>query len=66
MTKKFGKRIARIRQQHRVSQREASEFFGISRGHLSDIERGAKSPSVEVLLKICRGMGQTPDYLLGF
>jgi transcriptional regulator with XRE-family HTH domain len=52
LTRTIGKRIAKIRAHDELSQSEFAEVAGISRGYLSDIERGAREMSVEVLDRV--------------
>ena len=37
--------------------RDVAEAAGVSIGHLSEVERGRKEPSSEVLAAICRALG---------
>ena len=41
----------------RLDVREVAEAAGVSIGHLSEVERGRKEPSSEVLAAICRALG---------
>lgn len=49
-----------------LTQTTFAKRAGVSRGYLSDIERGARNVSVEVLVKLARALHVTPDCLLGF
>ena len=51
---RFGQRVRKLRQKHRLSQVEMAHRFGIDRGHISDLERRKKNvclPMLEVLSK---------------
>lgn len=48
-----------------LSLEALSERSGVSRAMLSDIERGAKSPTVRVVSQIAEGLGCTVSQLLG-
>lgn len=60
----IGRRIAVRRKQQRIKQKDLAEMLGISNNHLSSIEGGKASPSLEVLIEICNILHVTPDYLL--
>lgn len=49
-----------------MSQTTFAPRAGVSRGYLSDIERGTRNVSVEVLCQLARALHVTPDCLLGF
>ena len=44
----------------------AAQFLGIQETTYSCYENASRSPSYEVLARICRAFGITPNYLLGF
>ena len=48
-------RLARL--ERRQTLREVAEAAGVSIGHLSEVERGRKEPSSEVLAAICLALG---------
>ncbi|GEM_PF-749460 len=57
----------RIREARRLAQRSAKELAkaaGVSRGHLSQIERGQKTPSMEALARIAGALDLTLAHLL--
>lgn len=66
VTKKLGKRIAAHRTSKRMSQEEYAKSLGISRGYLSDIERGVCEMSLETLAAVCKKTRTTSNQLLGF
>ncbi|MBR5676591.1 MAG: helix-turn-helix transcriptional regulator [Paludibacteraceae bacterium] len=47
-----------------MTQEKLAEQIGISKNHLSNIERGKNLPTVPLLFKLCDAMGETPDYYL--
>ena len=59
-----GRRIAKIRRDKGYSQALLSEKANISISHLSNIERGRKSLSAEVLFKIAEALQTSVDSLL--
>ena len=60
----IGLRIMQRRKELRLSQEKLAEKLGISKNHLSNIERGKYMPTTECIFKICSAMGNTPDYYL--
>lgn len=62
----MGIRIMQKRKEKGLTQEALSEEIGISKNHLSSIERGLYMPTTKCLLKICDLLGETPDfYLIG-
>lgn len=47
-----------------MTQEKLAEQIGISKNHLSNIERGKNLPTVPLLFRLCDAMGETPDYYL--
>ena len=62
--KEVGKRIARRRKELGLKQRQVNEMAELSDKYLSNIETARSIPSIDVLMKICRVLKTTPDYLL--
>lgn len=54
----LGKQIITLRKTKGFSQVKFAILLGISREHLSKIERGATSPSVKLLFEISKQCGQ--------
>lgn len=48
-----------------LSQVALAERAGIAQGHLSEIEKGIKSPSLQTLERICRVMSTSMADLIG-
>lgn len=59
-----GRRIRTLRKSRDLSIHRLAERAAISSGYLSDVERGASSPSAEKLARIAAELGVTTDYLL--
>lgn len=53
----IGKTIKKLREQKRMSQEVLSGLASIDRSHLSKIELGIRSPTINVLYKIADAMG---------
>lgn len=62
--KEIGKRIMRLRKEYGYSQDELSEMIGISKNHLSGIERGKYTATTAFIMKISSVLERTPDYFL--
>jgi transcriptional regulator with XRE-family HTH domain len=52
----LGEYIREQREQAQVSLRELSKIAGVSNPYLSQIERGLKKPSAEILQQIAKGL----------
>jgi transcriptional regulator with XRE-family HTH domain len=65
LRKLIGRVLRRTRMAQGRTLREVSDLAGVSIGHLSEVERGRKEPSSELLDAICRALGLTlPELLL--
>lgn len=60
----FGRIIAKLRQSSGYSQEELAERAGIHRTYVSQIERGLKSPTVVMLLKLSKALNTTPSKIM--
>jgi len=60
----IGKRIQTTRKNKKISQEQLASMIGISESHISQIERGIKSPSVEILIGIAVALKVSVDELL--
>lgn len=59
-----GRRIAKRRKLLKIRQNVLAERVNINNNHLSNIETGKVSPSMEVFVSLCNELQITPDYLL--
>ncbi len=62
--KEVGKRIAERRKELGLKQRQVNEMAELSDKYLSNIETARSIPSIDVLMRICKVLKTTPDYLL--
>ncbi|SDQ09154.1 helix-turn-helix domain-containing protein [Quadrisphaera sp. DSM 44207] len=53
----IGECLRRVRREQGRSLRDVAEQAGVSIAHLSEVERGRKEASSEVLAAICRALG---------
>lgn len=63
-TVELGSRIRQARTEQNMSQLELAEACGISVPYVSDIERGKKCFSVDILLRIAQALQVSTDWLL--
>ena len=61
----LGARIALLRRQSGMSQKELAARMGISPSTVGMYEQGRREPDSTMLLKICAVLNTTTDYLLG-
>ncbi|KGN34337.1 XRE family transcriptional regulator [Knoellia sinensis KCTC 19936] len=59
----LGDYLREQRQSHRLSLRQLSELAGISNPYLSQIERGLKRPSAEILQQLAKGLEVSAETL---
>ena len=52
----FGQRILQLRKQHNETQKDLAELLDVGKGHISEIERGRKNPSLEQFFRICEAL----------
>ena len=63
-TKAVGKRIQIAREEQRMTQLELAEKIGCTSQHISAIERGAKTPTLETFVAIAAALRVPADVLL--
>ena len=61
---KFGEKLQLLRQRQGLSQSQLAEMLGVTRTHVSRMERGEKIPNIAMLLKIANIFGVTTDLLI--
>ena len=59
----LGEYLREQRQSHSLSLRQLSELVGISNPYLSQIERGLKRPSAEILQQLAKGLEVSAETL---
>jgi transcriptional regulator with XRE-family HTH domain len=60
----LGRRIRTLRKRKGLTQTDMAVHLGISRGHLSDLERGKREAGIITLQVIARGLDTTMAKLL--
>lgn len=61
---KVGHRIRQTREKHSMKQKDLAEKLGTNANHLSDIERGKKRASLEMLVQISSILDTPVDFFL--
>jgi XRE family transcriptional regulator, regulator of sulfur utilization len=60
----FGEALSRLRAKRGMSQEALAHEARITTNYYGQLERGKKSPTLTVILKLCRAFGCTPGELL--
>ena len=60
----LGRNVRARRKQLGLSQEELAFRAGMKRSYLSDLERGARNPSVRALGRLAEALGAAPEELL--
>jgi transcriptional regulator with XRE-family HTH domain len=61
----FVENLIALRQAQQVSQAELARAAGLKRSCISHLERGARSPAADTVVRIAQALGVTTDRLLG-
>lgn len=61
----FGDRLKRIRKEKGLTQNQLTDMLGYGYTAISNYEAGRNEPSYEDVVKISKGLGETPNYMLG-
>jgi len=61
---KFGKRVRNARKAQDMSQEELAHEANSNRTYISDVERGTRNPSIEVVERIAKALKVTMGSLL--
>ena len=60
----FGAELRKAREEAGLSQEQLSFQAGLSRPYISQLERGLKSPTLEVLFRLCDALGMLASELV--
>lgn len=63
---RIGRLLQTAREQHRISQAALCDATGLSKNHISAVERGVSKASVKMLLGYCEKLDITPNDILGY
>lgn len=61
----IGKLLKEARAKHGVSQADLCDSTGLTKNHISTVERGLSQASIKMLLGYCEKLGVTPNEILG-
>ena len=56
INEQFGKRVAELRRKKHLSQEALADLCGIHRTYIGTIERGEKSPTLNMVEKVAKGL----------
>lgn len=62
----IGRMLQNARESHGVTQAEMTEATGLTKNHISAVERGVSKASIHMLLGYCKKIGITPNDVLGY
>lgn len=60
----LGRNVARLRKEAGMSQEAFADHAGLARSYVSDIERGARNPTVEIVGRLAKALKVKPSQLL--
>lgn len=61
---KTGARIRKARMEMKCTQQEMAVKLGTAANYLSELERGIKTPSIDMFIEMAETFGVTLDYLI--
>jgi transcriptional regulator with XRE-family HTH domain len=61
----FGEEISKLRKNRGISQEELGFQAGVHRTYVSQIERGLKSPTLAVILRLTQALRSSAGQLVG-
>ncbi len=63
---RIGELLQKARESKKVLQSEMTEVTGLTKNHISAVERGLNKASIKMLLGYCEKLDMTPDEILGY
>lgn len=63
-TKEVGRRIKKIRESRFMTLKDVERKANISATHISEIERGMTSPTINILIRIAEALEKDPSYFV--
>lgn len=64
LVRRFGRNVQRLRKEAGISQEDFAHAAGVARSYMSDVERGARNPTLNVVERIAKALGVSPSALL--
>jgi transcriptional regulator with XRE-family HTH domain len=65
LVNRFAGNVRKLRSKKKLSQKTLADKIGISVSYVSMLERGQRSPPLDMLEKVAKALGVTPISLLG-
>lgn len=62
--KALGRKLKKYREKSKLTQAKLAEKIGKGKNYISDIERGIKTPSLDVFVALASALNASTDYLL--
>lgn len=62
---KFAERLKLVLKENNMSQVGLARMIGMSQGIVNNYCTGKREPTLDVLVLICKALGESSDYLLG-
>ena len=60
----FGRALAALREQHKLTQLELALRAGLGQGHICKLELGYRSPTLETIRCVAKALGVKPSELV--
>lgn len=57
--------LKKIRKEKQFTQEQIGKMLNISKVHVSYFEKGRSQPNAEQIIKLCKALNCSADYLLG-
>ena len=61
-----GRMLQQARESRKVLQSELCDACGLTKNHISAVERGVSQASIKMLLGYCKKLDMSPNEILGF
>ena len=59
-------KLKELRKEKGLTQKQVAQAIRITSSAYANYEQGTREPSIDIIIKICKFFGTTPNYLLGF
>lgn len=66
VVKQFGKRLAKLRNDAKISQDRLAEMVEVDRTYISLLERGLRNPTLKKLVRIAKALDVSLPELINF
>lgn len=62
--KRLGEKVRTLRRRQKLTQTQLAHMLGVDQSHIVKIEKGERTPSLEILIKIAGIFNVTSDQLI--